>query len=388
MSPTSTTKESGAKLVSPYLILSLTSENSTLTNEVIYSWCQTGQALKHEKQLKDEEEKLHQDFAQFLSALEQHPDWLQHPRLQYLREFISIVDRFPRIYVNGDDTVRMPLPPEDRELEPTRGYVKSVANLSNDESETEDHPILSVLAVNSFHRKDESTIPDQTQNVKFTEVKLVDGDGQKIHARLNRNLVEVGHVLKRGDKIRLDCFTPIRYRINASSPRMPMLFIHNLSRVGSEPLEDEDIEPKMMACTSMLTPREPLDEFECLEDYYIIDPRVHPKPKCTNEERCCAMYGLRFITCVCDAIPVSSLDLETIKADCYFATKDFDKMEPNHKRNMVYWWYATNVYSIVGKGNVQRLPLCLEYAIREKWPNTDGKPYKGNKKLVTKKRKS
>lgn len=63
---------------------------------------------------------------------------------------------------------------------------------------------------------------------------LVDGDGEKIHARLNRNLVEVGCMLKIGDMIRLDLFTQLRFRINSGSPHMPMLFIHGLSRVGKD----------------------------------------------------------------------------------------------------------------------------------------------------------
>jgi hypothetical protein len=273
---------------------------------------------------------------------------------------------------------------------PTEGYVRSLADLNN-ENETVANPILLVLAVSSYYRKEVSMIPDKPQNIKFTELSLVDGDGEKIHARLNRNLVEIGCcMLKKGDKVRLDVFTPIRFRVNESSPRMPMLFIHELSRVGSESIFDSDVKPNFMSCYQGITPSEPFDSFELEEDYLIIDPRKHEKPECTNERRCCAMYGIRFLTCVCDAIPVSKLDLEAIKSDCYFATTEISDMEPRHIRNMVYWWYATNVYSIVGKNNVQQLPICLEYDIRKSWPNPDNVPYKGNKKQVggARKRKS
>jgi hypothetical protein len=75
------------------------------------------------------------------------------------------------------------------------------------------------------------------------------------------------------------------------------------------------------------------DSFESEEDYLIIHPRKHKKPECTNERRCYAMYGIRFLTCVCDAIPVSKLDLEAIKFDCYFATAEISDMEPHHIRN-------------------------------------------------------
>ncbi len=278
--------------------------------------------------------------------------------------------------MDGDDTVTMPLPPSDRNLVLTKEYVKAIANTTN-ENESCNNPILSVLVIKTFHKTDESNFASTPQSLKFTDLKLVDGDGQKIHARLNRNLVDVGRSLERGDMIRLDVFTPLHYRINESSPRMPMLFVHQLSRVGKCHLEDSEVKMEMLACNHQVqTLQEPVTE----DDYYVVDPRIHNKPCCTSDHRLCALNGLRFIACVCDAFPVDNLNLETIKADCYFATDDLADISNTHKRNMVYWWYATNVYCIVGKGKVEHLPLCLEYAIRKKWPNPDDLPYKGNRK--------
>jgi hypothetical protein len=56
---------------------------------------------------------------------------------------------------------------------------------------------------------------------------------------------------------------------------------------------------------------------------------------------------------------------------------DLDKMTPSHKRNMLFLWYATNVYNISGKSKQRKLPECLEYAIRLEHPNPDGVRYKG-----------
>ena len=66
-----------------------------------------------------------------------------------------------------------------------------------------------------------------------------------------------------------------------------------------------------------------------------------------------------------------------MKEDCYLTTDELNIIPNNHERNIVFWWYATNVYSIVGKGNTKRISICLEYAIREKYPNPDVVPYKG-----------
>ena len=169
--------------------------------------------------------------------------------------------------MDGDDTTTMPLPPSDRNLVLTKGYVKAIANTTN-KNEACNNPILSVLVIKTFHKTDDSNFASTPQSLKFTDLKLVDGDGQKIHARLNRNLVDVGRSLERGDMIRLDVFTPLRYRINESSPHMPMLFVHQLSRVGKCHLEDSEVQTEMLACNQMQTLQESATE----EDYYVVDP--------------------------------------------------------------------------------------------------------------------
>ena len=76
-------------------------------------------------------------------------------------------------------------------------------------------------------------------------------------------------------------------------------------------------------------------------------------------------------------LPVGQCDLATIKEDCYFATDELEEMTPSHKRNILFWWHATNVYNISGKSKRGKLPECLEYAMRLEHPNLDGVRYKG-----------
>lgn len=76
------------------------------------------------------------------------------------------------------------------------------------------------------------------------------------------------------------------------------------------------------------------------------------------------MYGLNFRRCVCDKIPVAQQDLTSIMRSCPFATGgSADSLPPNQKRNMLYWWYATNHFLICGKRMSGPLPDCLVYAI-------------------------
>ena len=49
-----------------------------------------------------------------------------------------------------------------------------------------------------------------------------------------------------------------------------------------------------------------------------------------------------------------------------------DKITNSQRRCMIYWWYATKIYSICGKGKRMMLPDCLVNAVR-KFPEEDGK---------------
>ena len=102
-------------------------------------------------------------------------------------------------------------------------------------------------------------------------------------------------------------------------------------------------------------------------------------PDCVAGSRLCSKYGARFDVCVCDAIPIHSQVLSECARDCPFVTMEARDM-PNHlKRNLLDWWYITNVYSICGKNNRKELPACLLWRIRAYYPNKRGKKYEGFK---------
>ena len=337
-------------------------------------------SVQEKKELKlrtDIEEGIHQSLESLLDAIKANPSMYSSPRLLYLRNFVGFVSRHEDTFslCSGDDTIELAVP---RGPNATEGYVKTLTELKSgaDLLGWGGKPVLIVYSVETENYNEVTNLTNEKQRVKLTQLRLVDGSGDQIHTRLAVNLAEMGRCLKRGDKVRLDSYTELRYRVNPQSPRMPALFVHALSRLGNVPLPDDSIN-KPIPITVVL-PTEHNDEYEPSSEP-IIDPRKDAKPKCTDECRCCAVYGIRFLRCVCEVIPVKDRNLTTIKEDCYFATDDIDDMPNNHKRNMLYWWYATNVFSISGKGNRGKLPVCLEYAIRELYPNPDGVPYKGHR---------
>ena len=50
---------------------------------------------------------------------------------------------------------------------------------------------------------------------------------------------------------------------------------------------------------------------------------------------------------------------------------------PKSKRHSLYYWWATYVFGVRGRYNRLVLPLCVVYAIRNKYPNPLGEVYVG-----------
>ena len=105
------------------------------------------------------------------------------------------------------------------------------------------------------------------------------------------------------------------------------------------------------------------------------EPPPVPDP-CNAPGRSCSMTGVNFFRrCICEEHPVCDKDLEDIKKVYYAATEEVTDMTTAHKRNMLYWLYATDVYGWRGWQNRLELPSCLVFAIRKAYPNPKGIPY-------------
>ena len=81
------------------------------------------------------------------------------------------------------------------------------------------------------------------------------------------------------------------------------------------------------------------------------------------------MYGISFVHCVTRCFPVESRSLENIARGCAFADKAVAVMTNSEKRFLLYYWYATNIYSITGRHNRKKLPQCIELKVRERFPD-------------------
>lgn len=154
---------------------------------------------------------------------------------------------------------------------------------------------------------------------------------------------------------------------------MPIIYIQQYSHVGYKSVRTDLKEPISVAKGESKKATE-----EGVEDDAGI-PLDAEKIECNANTQLCSIYGVKFQACICNLMPPRDVDLEEVAEDCHFATMPLSKMENHHKRFILYWYYATNVYSITGKGNRKHLPMCLVSAIRERFPEPDGNytGYKG-----------
>ena len=288
----------------------------------------------------------------------------------------------------------------------SENYISSIATFK-DITEEKD-PILQV--VSSSMEFEHSKNGNKSSSIHFTHLRLCDGSGDVMNGRLSMHLAHEGDKLVEGDIIQLRQFTPMTYPTDKEShQRSPCVVIHTYTRKGCallpdplnqpihcEPLTQEDVDEmnNRMAHNSLDDDDDDgeyedgegdKDEYEELEEV-----------ECTPENRYCSMYGVSHVLCLCETNPVSKLNLETVRQYCYFATTDVEKMKPTWKRNMLFWWYMTNIYGICGKGHRQEPPKCLKAAIRNAYPEPSnkykmykpGKKGAGKTKAGRKKRKS
>ncbi len=97
---------------------------------------------------------------------------------------------------------------------------------------------------------------------------------------------------------------------------MPALFAHKLSRVGRDYDNLPDVRTNIFRACSSKQQTDSSADFEPIDDNIVVDPHKHNSPECTYSNRLCAMRGVRFLSCVCLAIPVETYDLVGIDQEC------------------------------------------------------------------------
>ena len=262
-----------------------------------------------------------------------------------------------------------------------------ISRIANYQSFPEDsRPILQVAA-DPVMKFEESKHNNKSNHTHITHLRLCDGNKDVMIGRLSMHIAHDGKKLGAGDIIQLESFTPLTYTPSRTSNnpqphKSPAVVIHTYSIIGYKAVPIQLNDP--LPCITMTD--EQIEEYTIneLTGGSVGDDEYEElvEVDCTAEHRYCSMYGVSTVVCVCKTDPVEKINLNTVREYCYFATYEIEKMPNSKKRNMLYWWYMTNIYGICGKGNRKDPPACLKAAIRKAYPDPNGKykPYNDGKK--------
>jgi hypothetical protein len=97
----------------------------------------------------------------------------------------------------------------------------------------------------------------------------------------------------------------------------------------------------------------------------------------SGDDSLCSRCGVEFKICVAEQHFEEMKTPEFLNAvseHCHFVDREVKDMTNSLKRNLLHWWFATNVYFVKGAANRKQLLNCLECAIRMACPNPKEKP--------------
>ena len=251
-----------------------------------------------------------------------------------------------------------------------------------DENET---PVLMVRGMRHDTRASKAA---HGRHVSATSLTLLDGSGKIIIARVGMAAQDLARGLRQGYVIKLIEYHQYFFAKHDDKYSTAGIGLMRFEVAGFGNLPGEDFTAAGVADKADLTEkvRSEVDDDEAPEEDVFLgwdeSKEKPPKPRncCTVAGRACSMYGtLFFRSCVCEEIPVPDDDdlLKPI-ADKYFAKdRPVSEMTNNMKRNLLYWYYAHEVYHVRGWLHRMPLPSCLVFKIRMTYPNELGNEYVG-----------
>jgi hypothetical protein len=150
------------------------------------------------------------------------------------------------------------------------------------------------------------------------------------------------------------------------------LLVKDFSVLGMKPVPSHLLgqpESRLSVSRKMDLPKNESDQVD-LDSQTVCDSKDDEAniPVIKGSGEVCSNYGIQFVVCVTECIPVTDVSLLAAAKECVFATKPVRDMTLKEKIFLLYYWYATSVYQFRGKGNRVNLPNFLVWVIRALYP--------------------
>jgi len=275
-------------------------------------------SLQEEKQEAIQDQRQAKQLAEFhhlIEQIESKKDIYYRPDLAFLRQFVDFIEdhrqEYPRSVAVQSEASSSTRATTVSTIFPTRGFVQSLANHTLDNNGP--RPIVQVLDAETSYK---DGAPGH-ERIKRTVASVIDGDGNRLCVHFATQITEAARSLTSGTLIRMDLFTATHYRVNDTSPLMPVVLVLRYTTVGSSPLvvsRTEISTPETVPFVPETDENEPppVPSSDPSDDDGDIDPIPNRDAVCSWTHRLCSMYGLESRVCVCVSDPVSSFDLEVL----------------------------------------------------------------------------
>jgi hypothetical protein len=327
-------------------------------------------------------------------TLIQHPKFWTKPGMARFRQYVQTIANNPIKYpptCNPDIDATINSSSGPPEL--TKGIAKGLQERSLEfrhgdstgtSSTSSANPIVQIGTF-SFRTKHQVTSFGLATNIKMCTARVIDGDKNSLLLKFDSML---GSALERdlaeGCVLELKSYQPMYFAFETTDPSNMALVVRSYRVVGRYQLPADYV----TICEAPIkTVAEPPRERQSVGRRKKSNNDVNPPGDDPNDSmdetddnsllNCdgnyCSLYGVRFRRCVTELFPADSFILDEVASKCFFVTVEVKDMDNSMKRNILYYWYATNVYSICGSGNRQPLPKCLVQHVRNTYPSDDGK---------------
>ncbi len=97
--------------------------------------------------------------------------------------------------------------------------------------------------------------------------------------------------------------------------------------------------------------------------------RMVLRVQCSGEH--CAQLGFMGNACIVHEHPLPDLEDVWNLSPAQRITRFEDITEPDEQRYPLYYYYATRVFRTIGQGNRFKLPACVVWSIRLKYPDSE-----------------
>ena len=198
------------------------------------------------------------------------------------------------------------------------------------------------------------------QNWKFT---AVDGSNQALLLRIDSTLNTRAMSLDPGSIAKITSSFPVYFNYEDSNDTRCAIVIKNFEIIGKRDVP-EDL---LMGGGSKKVIKQKKRKAMKMLPTTGTDPSEKEQPCCDGSR--CSKHGVSFDLCLCQLIPPDAVPLPIVARECVFTTMEVKDMQPNHKRFLLYYYYATTIYQFHGAGNRVELPECVIYAVRKLFPS-------------------